>query len=258
MKKIIGTCLLIVFLDRAYANGSNSCFEETMSDVIENHLAEVLRLSEVTDGIEHLQTLVAADSGEQIGSIRLWKRKNHSSFLVLSISFPDLQMTANLGAGFTPAGSPMPHFLFDMVQSDKGISFFVDHLAKNDLVMHPELLRKNYLALESVFSDANTDEDLKEGPLPPLFKAFLSPWSISKTANVQHCSVAKAYIKSYLSQWAVHGKELIWDDRKSNLVRDRFIRKQLFSNQVDPAWDLVDERLGSKVGMQIRRLFQRL
>ena len=243
--------VLATFCGRAVAD---TCSEATQDELVAK-IVDDFGLTEVHDSQNvPYQTLYSQANGEAVGQLRVWQGADVKKLVALSVRFPDPPMSAHLVVAFRARDSKMPHFLFDLVETPKNLSFLVDLLPKSDLAADLATVRRLYAGLEPAFLRADQNPDFTQNALPPLFKVFLSPFKIAKTTDSVRCQAAKATIHSYYEYWS--SQELEARSAPQTAVRDRYVRRQLFSPEIDPAWGAVDSLVGKDVGASLRAQFQ--
>ncbi len=205
--------------------------ERTLSAILDSH--------ELTPGRD--ETL-----GDNVGRLRTWHGSEVAKVVNISLVVPQFHLDSHMIFAFTPTHSTVPHFTLDSVYGGAYYAFHLDLIPRAELASHLSYMDEAFTPLTPVFERTIALEGLTKAAISPRQYAIMSPWMLVHRATEEAFGQVGDTVQEYLAHWSslVH-KGIAAPVGDTDLGgRDRAVRANLFSRDVDPVWAQVSRLLG--------------
>jgi hypothetical protein len=193
--------------------------------------------------------------GADVGRLRTWHGTEVAKVVNISLVVPQFGLDSHMIFAFTPEGSAVPHFTLDAVYGGAYYAFHLDLVPRAELASHLSYMDEAFHPLTAAFERATAAEGLTKAAISPRQYAIMSPWMLVHRATEEAFAAIDATVDEYRAHWSslVH-KGIAADVGDTDLGgRDRAVRANLFSRDIDPVWAQVSRLLGDEATDGLRQ-----
>ena len=223
----------------------------TLTSHVLKRLQELEPITEVSNNDEPLHIFHHPESGDAVGSIRLYKGENIlESIVVVHIHATAMAMDAYMLMAFTQPDSLYPHLAFDTELLPNDSAFHIDLLHKRDFSTDIDYVQSVMSPLSEAFDAANSNPNFRFSDATHLMKALLNPWMASYHCLPEHLPEAKTTIDAYIDHWLSlanrsEGEVVVNTSGDPTVTEfDAAHRAAIFDPRVDVLWDMISQLIG--------------
>ncbi len=225
----------------------------TLTSHVLSRLQKLESITEVSTNSEPFHTFHHPDTGDNVGSIRLYKGEHIlESVVVVNIRAAAMKMDAYMVMAFTQPGSLYPHLAFDTELLPNDSAFHIDLLHKCHFSTDIGYIQSVMAPLSDAFDNANNNPNFRLSDATPLMKALLNPWMASYHCLPEHLAESQTTIDAYIDHWLSladrEESEVAVNTPNNSTVAafDAAHRAAIFDPRVDILWEMISKLIGAE------------
>ena len=218
-----------------------------------DHIADALGLQE-----QQNDPLVSAIDGSDVGAHRILEADGVASIVYVGMTVEAFGLDSHMLFAFAPGDSAVPHFTLDAVLAGPYYAFHLDLIPRVDPGANLAYLDHCFVPLTEAHDAALELEGLTPAHLSPRQWQLMSAWMLAHRADESGFASIGPTVDAYRDHWLdlmANGvpPEATGAATASTLAaRDEANRAAIFSPEVDPVWERVDQLLGPDVSSRIQ------
>lgn len=193
------------------------------------------------------------------GEMRVFEGGKVRRIVWTRLSVPARQVTTTMIFGFAPVDSAVPHYTLDCADHGPDAhAFHLDVMPRVQLATHVPYMDAVMAPLTPLFNQGLGIDGITPTPTSPRQIALMSPWMLIGFATPEAFEQVGPLAHAYADHWL----SVLTDGLSPDVVattsdtdvvaRDRAVRHNLFSPEVDPVWGRVETMVGKPAAEAIR------
>ena len=198
------------------------------------------------------RSLRSVDDGAPAGQVRVWTSEAVPRIVYANLDLQSHAMDSHVFYAFAPAASGVPHFTLDAVAARGIHAFHADLIPRVDLSTHLAYMDAVFASLDATQGAVDADAAFKPAVVPPRGRAMMSPWMLANRLDEAGFPSATVPSLVYLEHWLALVEKGLPADVVASLAdvdlveRDAVLRRNLFGQDIDPAWDMAARMVGDE------------
>lgn len=214
---------------------------------------------------EPYQTLFSQMGPAPVGEIRIFEGNpsGHTiRMLYVSLVVPAFGLDSHMLYAFADPASLIPHFTLDSVGSGDGQAFHLDFTPRVELSTNIAYVDHCFVPLTDAWEQAQGISGMEPANLKRRQWSVMSPWMLANRATSEAFVAVGPVVDAYRGHWLAMVADGVPETTAPTMTpqaiadRDRSLRANIFSPDVDPVWALVDRLVGAPVSERIQELLR--
>ncbi len=197
--------------------------------------------------------LTSAITPDPVGRLRVLRGGPIDKAVTVDLVVPPIGLDSHMIFVFTGSDSAIPHFTLDAVDGGQYHAMHLDLIPRADLAVNLEYIDTAYLPLTPLLEAAWQLDGVTPAAIGPRQRALMSPWMVVCRATEPAFEQLGETVDRYLEHWLTLADKGVAVSAADLAARDRAMRANLFSPDVDPVWHQVTRLLGAEQSERVRQ-----